>query len=43
MEHEIIRDQKELRRLEEFLSTPGKRLLFYHRDADGVCSAALLM
>lgn len=43
MEHMIIKDQKELRRLEEFLNTPGKRLLFYHRDADGICSAALLL
>jgi len=43
MEHTIIKDQKELRRLGEFLETPGKRLLFYHRDADGVCSASLLL
>ncbi|MCJ7816637.1 MAG: DHHA1 domain-containing protein [Candidatus Aenigmarchaeota archaeon] len=43
MEHTIIKDQKELRRLEEFLKTPGKRLLFNHRDADGICSAALLL
>ncbi len=43
MGHVIIKDGKELRRLEEFLSTPGKRLLFYHRDADGICSAALML
>jgi single-stranded DNA-specific DHH superfamily exonuclease len=43
MENMIIKDQKELRRLEEFLKTPGKRLLYYHRDADGICSAALLL
>jgi hypothetical protein len=43
MEHTIIKDQKELRRFEEFLKTPGKRLLFNHRDADGICSAALLL
>lgn len=27
----------------EFLDTEGKRILFYHRDADGVCSSALLL
>jgi len=43
MENTIIKDQKELRRLEEFLNTSGKKLLFYHRDADGLCSAALLL
>jgi single-stranded DNA-specific DHH superfamily exonuclease len=43
MENIIIKDHKELGRLEEFLNTPGKRLLFYHRDADGICSAALLL
>lgn len=43
MEHTIIRDEKELERLEGFLKTPGKRLLFYHRDADGICAAALLL
>jgi single-stranded DNA-specific DHH superfamily exonuclease len=43
MDNIIITDQKELRRLEEFLKTPGKRLLFNHRDADGICSAALLL
>jgi single-stranded DNA-specific DHH superfamily exonuclease len=42
MEHTIIKDEKELKRLEGFLNTPGKRLLFYHRDADGICAAALL-
>jgi hypothetical protein len=26
MEHTIIQDRKELKRLEEFLKTPGKRL-----------------
>ena len=30
-------------RVREFLETPGKRLLFYHRDADGVASAALML
>jgi len=43
MENIIIKDQKELRRLEEFLNTSGKKLLLYHRDADGICSAALLL
>jgi single-stranded DNA-specific DHH superfamily exonuclease len=43
MEHTIIQDRKELKRLEEFLKTPGKRLLFYHRDADGICSASLIL
>lgn len=43
MENVIIKDQKELRRLEGFLNTPGKRLFFYHRDADGICAAALLL
>jgi single-stranded DNA-specific DHH superfamily exonuclease len=43
MEHMIIKDVKELGRLEEFLKTPGKRLLFYHRDADGICAASLLL
>jgi single-stranded DNA-specific DHH superfamily exonuclease len=39
----IIKDQKELGSLEDYLKTHGKRLLFYHRDADGICSAALLL
>ncbi|MCX6814248.1 MAG: DHHA1 domain-containing protein [Candidatus Aenigmarchaeota archaeon] len=43
MENMIISDEKELKRLGEFLKTPGKRLLFSHRDADGICSAALLL
>jgi single-stranded DNA-specific DHH superfamily exonuclease len=43
MENMIIKDDKELRRLEEFLKTSGKRLLFNHRDADGICSATLLL
>ncbi len=43
MEHTIIKDGKELARLGEFLSTPGKRMLFYHRDADGICSAGLML
>jgi single-stranded DNA-specific DHH superfamily exonuclease len=43
MEHTIIKDEKELERLEDFLRTSGKRMLFYHRDADGICAASLLM
>jgi single-stranded DNA-specific DHH superfamily exonuclease len=43
MEHIIIKDGEELKRLEGFLNTPGKRLLFYHRDADGICSASMLL
>lgn len=34
---------KILKKIGKFLDTPGKRLLFYHHDADGVCSAALLL
>ncbi len=36
-------DKKILDKIGKFLETPGKRLLFYHHDADGVCSAALLL
>ncbi len=36
-------DSKTLERIGKFLQTPGKRILFYHHDADGVCSAALLL
>lgn len=36
-------DSKTLERIGRFLETPGKKLLFYHHDADGVCSAALLL
>jgi single-stranded DNA-specific DHH superfamily exonuclease len=39
----IPMDRKILARIGEFLKAPGKRLLFYHHDADGVCSAALLL
>ena len=31
------------KRLERFLEIQGKRMLFYHQDADGVCSAALML
>ncbi|MFH1978618.1 MAG: DHHA1 domain-containing protein [Candidatus Aenigmatarchaeota archaeon] len=34
---------KDLKKTEEFLNTKGKKMLFYHSDADGVCSAALLL
>jgi len=33
---------KDLKKLREFLDTEGNRMLFYHADADGVCSAALI-
>jgi len=33
----------QLEKLGSFLSVKGKRYLFYHQDADGVCSAALWM
>jgi single-stranded DNA-specific DHH superfamily exonuclease len=36
-------EKKTLVKIRKFLETPGKRLLFYHHDADGVCSAALLL
>lgn len=32
---------KELEKLRDFLDIRGKRILFYHRDCDGVCAAAL--
>jgi single-stranded DNA-specific DHH superfamily exonuclease len=32
---------KELEKLRDFLDIRGKKILFYHRDCDGVCSAAL--
>ncbi len=35
--------KKETEKLEEFLAGTGKKILFYHRDADGVCSAALFL
>ena len=31
----------EIERLKSFLRAKGKKLLFYHQDADGICSAAL--
>jgi single-stranded DNA-specific DHH superfamily exonuclease len=39
----ITMEKKTLARIKGFLEAPGKRLLFYHHDADGVCSAALLL
>lgn len=33
----------DLERVKEWLGHGGKKVLVYHRDADGVCSAALLM
>lgn len=34
---------KDVERLKEFLNVEGKRILIYHRDADGIASAALLL
>ncbi len=36
-------NKQTLERLNEFLNTDGVKYLYYHRDQDGVCSAALLM
>ena len=35
-------DKQTLEKLSSFLNTGGKKYLYYHRDQDGVCSAALL-
>lgn len=32
---------KEIEKLRDFLDIRGKKVLFYHRDCDGVCAAAL--
>ncbi len=32
---------KELEKLRDFLDIRGKKMLFYHRDCDGICSAAM--
>ena len=37
----VTREQVE--RVCEFLKIKGKKLLFYHQDSDGICSAALLL
>ncbi|MFQ5647610.1 MAG: DHHA1 domain-containing protein [Candidatus Aenigmatarchaeota archaeon] len=37
----VTREQVD--RADEFLRTKGKKLLFYHQDSDGICSAALLL
>ena len=36
-------NKQTLQKLNEFLNIEGKKYLYYHRDQDGVCSAALLM
>ncbi len=33
----------DLNKIEEWSSAPGRKLLFYHNDPDGICSAALWM
>jgi len=43
MKERYIIKGKDLGRLESFLHILGKRILLYHRDADGICSAALLL
>ncbi len=35
--------EEELEKLKGFLETSGKKFLFYHADADGICSAALFL
>lgn len=35
-------DKETIVKLDDFLNTEGVRYLYYHRDQDGVCSAALL-
>ena len=35
--------RKDLKSIEEWSSVTGKKLLFYHNDPDGICSAALWM
>jgi len=34
---------EKIKKIDSFLNTKGKRFLFYHRDADGVSSAALML
>ena len=38
-----ITGELNLKKINEWLGERGKKILVYHRDADGVCSAALLM
>jgi len=33
---------KDIKKISEILNSDGKKMLFYHGDADGVCSAALV-
>jgi single-stranded DNA-specific DHH superfamily exonuclease len=35
-------DKQTLSKLNEFMNIEGRKFLYYHRDCDGVCSAALL-
>lgn len=38
-----IKGKLDIKKINEWLSEDGKKILVYHRDADGVCSAAILM
>ena len=40
---EKIFTQEQLEKFREFMESPGKRFLAYHGDADGACSAAMLL
>jgi single-stranded DNA-specific DHH superfamily exonuclease len=40
---EKIIGKPDTRKIERWLGAKGRKLLVYHRDADGVCSAAILM
>ncbi|MCK5016861.1 MAG: DHH family phosphoesterase, partial [Candidatus Peribacteraceae bacterium] len=39
----IINNNVDLEKLHELFKSNGKKMLFYHRDADGVCSAAIML
>ncbi|MBN2043070.1 MAG: DHH family phosphoesterase [Candidatus Aenigmarchaeota archaeon] len=39
----MICDNLDIGKVKDYLNTEGKRILVYHRDADGVCSASLLL
>ena len=38
-----IAAKEDVKRAASFLRTRGRKLLFYHQDADGVCAAALVL
>ena len=43
MPHKLVSSEKDVKRLEDFLSTEGKKILLYHNDADGISSAAIFL